>query len=98
VTADQAAVAAEAALDRGVWTLVVPAKRYGEAVELAREQGYRLPLACTGNGTLTGSSQPPTARRAQAPALLHLACSSCGLRAAWFPDRVHRAGCHAAGG
>jgi chromosome segregation ATPase len=48
------AVAAEAVLDRGVWTLVVPAKRYEEAVELAREQGYRLPLARAGDGTPDG--------------------------------------------
>jgi hypothetical protein len=52
--ADQAALAAEAVLDRGVWTLVVPAERYEAVIELAREQGYRLPLARTGNGTPHG--------------------------------------------
>jgi chromosome segregation ATPase len=42
------ATAAEAALGDGVWTLLVPADRLEAALELAREQKYRLPLAAAG--------------------------------------------------
>jgi chromosome segregation ATPase len=48
------AVAGEAVLDRGVWTLVIPGDRYEEAVRLARERGYRLPLARAGDGKPAG--------------------------------------------
>lgn len=47
---------AEAVLGEHVWTLVVPAKQFEAAVELASAHGYRLPLAAAGNdGVRTGA-------------------------------------------
>ena len=42
--------AAEAVLGDGVWALIVDSARLDEAVELARECAYPLPLAGSGNG------------------------------------------------
>jgi chromosome segregation ATPase len=53
--AESTAIAVEAALDRGTWTLVVPAERYDEVITLACESGYRLPLARAGTGGPTGA-------------------------------------------
>lgn len=48
-------VAAEAVLDRGVWTLIVAAERFAEATALAREERYGLPIARAGTGTPGGA-------------------------------------------
>lgn len=60
-----AGVAAEAALGDGVWTLVVPAERLEDALRLAFEHGYRLPIAAEGDGkpdgALAGASGLPAA-------------------------------------
>lgn len=47
-------VAAEAALDDGVWALIVDEGQLEEAVALAREHGHRLPLAAAGSGAPEG--------------------------------------------
>jgi chromosome segregation ATPase len=48
------AIAAEAALGDGVWTLLVAGERLEAALELARGNGYRLPLAAVGAGHSEG--------------------------------------------
>lgn len=47
-------VAAEAALDDGIWALIVDEGQLEEAVALAREHGHRLPLAAAGSGAPEG--------------------------------------------
>lgn len=51
---NETSAAVEAALHQGVWTLVVPHDRYSDAVVLAREHGYRLPIARAGTGEPIG--------------------------------------------
>ncbi len=57
--------AAEAALADGVWTLLLTPEHLDRALALAREQGYRLPLAASGagepRGALAGLSGLPEA-------------------------------------
>lgn len=48
------AVAAEAVLGHGVWALVVGGDHFDEAVGVAREESYRLPIARAGEGTPSG--------------------------------------------
>jgi chromosome segregation ATPase len=50
-----ATLAAEAVLGDGVWALVVDPERFERAVELARQHGYRLPLARAGHGDPGGA-------------------------------------------
>lgn len=49
------AIAAEAVLGDGVWGLVVAADRLNDAITLAREQGYRLPVIAAGDGSAGGA-------------------------------------------
>jgi chromosome segregation ATPase len=48
-------VAAEAALADGVWTLIVPADRFQDALAFAVKRGYRLPIAAEGQGIPSGA-------------------------------------------
>lgn len=46
--------AAEAVLSDGAWTLIVEADHFEQALQLATEHGYRLPVAAAGEGNPAG--------------------------------------------
>lgn len=61
---------AEAVLGEHVWALVIPADRFDEAVALAVEHGYRLPLAAAGDADEPGGVLAATSGLPDAAALL----------------------------